>query len=454
MLDGDPFIQLDEQYDLKRVGEPFAWQVVYVLNDSGAGAWKPDLAIWKSPQGRLKGRDAAREEKFAALGADLAPLKNQNFGSKHIAADRPEEKVCDLSVWYPWSEIAEYVGFVDSAGLVPGVDRNKLPFLAVLPVHAGNWRSRPDLFNGSVFTRAGRLELRWPLVVEAHPNSLLHTGEYDPALPFTFGRRQWAFCGGPPQYHDGLFAYRAQQGYVTLDDYKDWVLDWPADPKVTYPRLVFSKADVARIKPTLAEHPAAKVLEKFLYFQEKPDAARQRQLVERLLADPATVPEQQRPMQSPAGQAYHNLHYGGDWLDPLLVTRSIYRQTMMTLWSHDVDELLAAGELTPEQRQHAAEPPGRALLSAGRAGPQSARLDGPSGQPEHADQPLLRAEHRGLAHPGPSAGRRSGCDVSQEYVRYKLAMNTAPGGAWSELISYFVAGYSHQLQAAAVMSRT
>ena len=44
-------------------------------------------------------------------------------------------------------------------------------------------------------------------------------------------------------------------------------------------------------------------------------------------------------------------------------------------------------------------------------------------------------------------------EVSQEYVRYKLAMNTAPGGAWSELISYFVAGYSHQLQASAVMSK-
>lgn len=32
-------------------------------------------------------------------------------------------------------------------------------------------------------------------------------------------------------------------------------------------------------------------------------------------------------------------------------------------------------------------------------------------------------------------------------------MNTAPGGAWSELISYFVAGYSHQLQTSAVMSK-
>ena len=140
----------------------------------------------------------------------------------------------------------------------------------------------------------------WPLVVLPHPNSLLHTGEYDTDLLFTFGRRQWALVLGPPQDHDGLFSFYAKQGYVTLDDYEDWVLDWPADPKVTYPRLVFSKEDVSRIKPMLPQHPAAEVLGKFLYFQDQPDPARREELIQRLFADPATVPENKRPMSSPA----------------------------------------------------------------------------------------------------------------------------------------------------------
>ncbi|MHB9131770.1 MAG: hypothetical protein ACYDBB_11860 [Armatimonadota bacterium] len=451
VLDGDPAIQLDEQYDLKRVGDPFTWQVVYGLSGLGEAPWKPDLVIWKSQ--RVKGHEADGEEKFLNLGVTPDAIKAVGFGSKTLTYDQPETNVCNLAVWYGWSQSVDYIGLVDSATLQPGADRNTLPFLAVIPVHTGNWRSRPDVFNGMVFTRPeGRTELRWPLIVEPHPNTLLHTGEYDPDLPFSFGRRQWALVGGAPQYHDALYTYRVKQGHVTLDDYKDWVLDWPADPKVTYPRLVFTRADVARIKPVLAEHPTAEVLKKFLYFQDTPDPARQQQLVARLFADPETIPAQQRPMQSPAGHAYHDLNYGGDWLDPLLVTRSNFRQTMMTLWSHDVDETLAAGNLTPEQQRTLRSQLAAYcyLLAEPDLNPRGSMVHlGNPNMPINRFFALTIAASLIPDHPMAVDWLR----VSQAYVQYKLAMNTAPEGAWSELISYFMAGYFHQLQAAAVMSK-
>lgn len=352
VTDRDPAVLVDEQFDFKRIGEAYDWQVVYSLTAPGGAEWKPDLVIWKSPQGRLKGRAAELEQRFQTIGVDLGPLRNDSYGSANLSYEDSERKVCQLTAWYPWSTSADYVGFVDSARLTPSAGLSRSPFLAVVPMHAGNWRASHDTFSGMVFTRPeGRVELRWPLVILPHPNSLLHTGEYDLDLPFTFGRRQWALLGGRPQYHDGLFKFYAERGYVTLDDYKDWLLNWPADPKVTYPRLVFSKEDVARIKPMLAEHPAADVIGKFLYFQHEPDAARQRQLIDGVFADPADIPANQRPMRSPAGQFYHNLHFGGDWLEPLLIRRAIYRQTMMTQWSHDVDELLASGSLTDAQQR-------------------------------------------------------------------------------------------------------
>jgi hypothetical protein len=453
ILDGDPAIQMDEQFDLQRVGKAYQWQVVYGLSGPGDAEWSPDLLIWKTSQGRLKGRDAEREEKLAALHGDRRPLRDNNYGSASLTYESAERKICDLTAWYPWSQSADYVGLVDTSKLTPNADSKTLPFVAVIPIHAGNWRSSQDTFAGSLFTRdAGRVEVRWPLVVLPHPNSMLHTGEYDPDLPFTFGRRQWALLGGPSQYHEGLFDYYAHQGYVTLDDYKDWVLDWPADANVSYPRLVFSKEDVERIKPKLAEHPAADVLGKFLYFQDSPDENRKREMLARLFADPASIPQGERPMQSPAAQVYHNLHFGGDWLEPLMITRAIYRQTMMTQWSHDIDELMAAGNLTPEQKRRLRSHLAALcyLLTEPDVNPRGSMVH--LGNP---NMPINRffalAIAASLIPDHPMAAQW--LQVSQDYVRFKLAMNTAPGGGWSELISYYVAGYSHQLQAATVMGK-
>lgn len=66
----------------------------------------------------------------------------------------------------------------------------------------------------------------------------------------------------------------AQEGCVTLDDYKDWVLDWPADPNITYPRLLFGREDVAHLRAEIHKFPAADQFRRFLYVNDT-DARRQ-----------------------------------------------------------------------------------------------------------------------------------------------------------------------------------
>lgn len=97
---------------------------------------------------------------------------------------------------------------------------------------------------------------------------MLHTGEYDPDLPLTFCRRQWALVGRGFQPFEKLWTFRSQEGCVTLDDYKDWVLDWPADSTVTFPRLLFGRAEVEKLKLQLDRLPDGKSFRQYLYVKE------------------------------------------------------------------------------------------------------------------------------------------------------------------------------------------
>ena len=45
-------------------------------------------------------------------------------------------------------------------------------------------------------------------------------------------------------------------------------------------------------------------------------------------------------------------------------------------------------------------------------------------------------------------------DAAAQYIRYKLAINTAPNGTWGELITYYAASAPHLMQTASVLART
>ncbi len=452
VLAGDPAIRIDEQFDLG-VGNGWNQRLVVSLSRGWEdGGWKPDHAYWLTSEGRESGRDEAFEARMAELGF------SQHHQSRRFDYDQPYQKIFDLEVWNPWHRAVHYFGAMRAADLekaailpdaVPTDHRSPItdhrslpiPFLAVVPINAGNWRGNQGSGRMMLFThQADDFNLHWPLIADPHPRSLTHTGEYDPELPLSFVRRQWALVGGPLQYHDRLHAFRAYDGYITLDHYKDWVLDWPAGEDVTYPRLVFGREDVERLADTLDDHPGADILRDHLYFNDNPERARG------LYGSLTGASE----WGGPRGQIAQALGRGGDSGMPWT---SHYRHTQMAGWAGGMDEALASEHLAEEQRQRL-----RADLAA-LCNVLSEPNFNPRGALIHLGNPNMPINRyfaltfaAALIPDHPRANEW--LDVSERYLRYKLAMNVAPGGAWSELISYFGASAPHLMQAAAVLERT
>lgn len=434
MLAGDPAVRIDEQFDMGRVGSMWEYRVMFSL---GTG-WTPDTAFWLGP------RAAGGSEPFAAAvkAAGLTDPFAKYTGAAAIDYGRTFAKIVDVAVRYPWHPNAYYVGLVRTSDITAeNLQAGRVPFLAAIPMHAGNWRGAADETDGMLFSYDCKdVSLNWRLMASPHPNNLLHTGEYDPDQPLTFCRRQWALVGGPFEFHDKLWNFRANEGYIGLDDYKEWILDWPADPKVTYPRLVFGREDVERVRPVLAQEPGADTLKQFLYFNDDPK--RFQQLLQGLTS--------RSEWGGPLGQTLQVLR-GGD--PPVLPWSTHFRQAQMAGWAGKMDELLSSDRLSPEQRATL-----RAYLAAlcyALTEPDA----NPRGCMSHLGNPNMPI-NRFMALPfaaalipdHPAAGEW--LDVSAEYLRYKLAMNVAPGGAWSELITYFGASAPHIMQGALVLERT
>lgn len=447
LVDGEPVVRLDEQMDLKAVRRERDWRVVFPLTDAG-GTFRPDAAWWATPEGRFGKMDEAFEK--AAQAAGFPALVGDQYGSRrHLGSltftvTEPRQVLMSFAAWYPYAPVVYYAGLAETRrlGMNGGTvePRDKIPFAAVVPMHAGNWRGIPESSNGDlVGFPDGRIAVSWPLTVSPHPNSLLHTGEYDPALPYSYLRRQWAFVAGPMQYHDGLLAFRRYEGYVTLDDYKDWVLDWPADATVAYPRLTATAERLAAVKANLDAHPLADGLRPLLSFKDDADTARRQYAA--LASDSEWA--------GPRGQAIHclgrdsNSQRSTGWV-------SGFRESQVAGWVNNADEVLASQHLAPQERARL-----RAWIAAccyALAEPDF----NPRGAMVHLGNPNMPMNRfcgltfaAALIPDHPEA--RRWLEVSRQYLRYKLAMNTAPGGGWSESLTYYMAAASHLMQAAMVL---
>ncbi len=434
---GEMNYYLDEQCDLKTIRAARDWRVVFPLDDAESG-FKPDAAWWASNSGRLGGKDDAFEAAMGKAGYAL-PGNRSHLGSMTFQPPAEKKRLFEMAVWYPYASTAYYAGFTQQAKLT-GSEKDA-PFVGVMPMHAGNWRGMPESANGEIVAYpGGRLAVSWPLVVSPHPNSLLHTGEYDPDLPYTHIRRQWALMTGPLQYQQEMSAIRRYDGYVTLDDYKDWVLDWPADPKVTYPRAIHDKAYVEKWKPMLAEHPMGEQLKGLLYFTDNADRAAS--LFKTLASDGY--------WGAPRGHALRILGRDSDnqgstgWV-------AGFRHSQKAAWTNTADEALSSQHLTPEQRTQV-----RAWIAATCYGLTEPDFN-PRGMMAHLGNPNMPM-NRFFALPMAASlipdhpRAKEWMAVSQKYLRYKLAQNTAPGGGWSELLTYYMAAASHSMQAAMVLN--
>ncbi len=157
-------------------------------------------------------------------------------------------------------------------GLVGGlalVDANSS--LAVIPMHTGNWRRamaltawyRPDTGVAVALPISVR-HITW-YNETSDDISPFSSHEHDQGLSVSYGRREWALtCAAKPE------TLQERAGYLGLDTYKEWVLDWPEKTAPTeYPRAAYTKSDVARLKKSLAQHPDREGLAKFFVFSGK-----------------------------------------------------------------------------------------------------------------------------------------------------------------------------------------
>ena len=443
VLAKDPAVRIDEQMDFGATFPPEeGLRLVMSLSGGAQGGFKPDHVFWCGV--RIPDREPALEDLLKRQGFKVTPYQNPAFGQRKLRYDQTAGRVYDLDAWYPWQPLMHYFGLVDSQALAGNAE---CPFVAVVPQHTGTWRSMhmwfrlpqqsPELHTD----RSGDVAMHWPLRAQPHPNTMLHTGEYDPQLPLTFMRRCWALVGGPMQYHKTLYPLRRSEGFVTLDNYKDWILDWGGSA-VSHPRVVIRREDVARLAARLPSlpAPAPELLGQFLYF--KADPKRQETLFTNLTSPSC--------WSGPYGQARENLLAGGD---PVITWMSSYRQAQMAGWANNMDELLSSPSLDAKQRARL-----RSELAAACYSLTEPDVN-PRGAMVHLGNPNMPM-NRFLALPFIAALipdhplAKQWLDLSAEYLRYKLPMNTAPGGAWGELITYFGASAPHVMQSAAVLGNT
>lgn len=438
LLRESPAARIDEQADLQHTRKKRDRRVVFPLAD-GQG-FAPDAAWWASNSGRLFESEKEFESEVVEAGFGKLGKRRRKYSSRVFATDESKERILPLAVWYPYASTAQYFGLAERKEVAAAEKPGDIPFVGIVPMHAGNWRGMPEGWNGELIGyQGGRVAMQWPLTVGPHPNTLLHTGEYDPELPYTYLRRQWALFGGPMRYLHALNRFRTYEGYITLDDYKDWVMEWESEG--TYPTLVFGPEDVERLRGRLDQHPAAGELKKLLYFNPDPDRR------ERLWKGLSSSSQ----WGSPRGQALVALGRAArSWACPWIQG---FRHSQRAGWTGKADELLSSKDLSVERRRQL-----RAWIAAA-ANALSEPDCNPRGMMSHLGNPNMPINRffgltfaAALIPDHPRA--EQWLSVSRDYMRYKLAMNTAPNDAWSELISYYMSAANHIMQAGMVLDQS
>jgi len=258
--------------------------LMMVLSDG----WQPDTAVWSANRAPAPAQQlrATRTSEFD-VNAWRGPLHGEsgqpaaNPFSLAAVSGAPFElgAVRQIATLWPWQDFgtgAQWYGMFGEAG-DPGS-----PFVGLFTRHAGAWRLTGKHAPRILGTDKGLVLARLPisLPLSGFVSNPFNTGEMDPDLPQTLGRRLWALALGPrPAVREEedpntkaktaktdisrLDGWRDYLGFITLDDYKDWVLNWPATPNVMRPRVFTTPADLARLKANLDRCPGRDVIQNY-----------------------------------------------------------------------------------------------------------------------------------------------------------------------------------------------
>ena len=138
-------------------------------------------------------------------------------------------------------------------------------------------------FSPIVWTKKGEVlvKLRLSINTQGTPMNLFSTALIDPDLPQTLGRRMWMLALGNQPAPDAasefdlarIDALRNYDGFVSLNDYKDWVLNWP-ETDLPRPRVCTTREAVARIKANLDRCPGKEAIKDFYLLTGSEERAR------------------------------------------------------------------------------------------------------------------------------------------------------------------------------------
>jgi hypothetical protein len=239
-------VHISEEFDM---GAALPNENRFVL-ELNAG-WDPKKAVWSSYAKPDRATQLAGKCHFHGVGCWEQALDFSKPGV-HVG----------LSNFQDFGRGATWYGLT-------GPDKTS-PYVGVMSQHSGAWRLSRPAAGDIQWTARKTVELRLPLnpYLQGQPMNPFSTAEIDPDLPPTLGRRHWALVlESRPTKEDGAFdtaphyLYRRYYGSLNLDDYKDFILDWP-DAQKRYPRLLGTPKSIARLKANLDRCPDGEKLKR------------------------------------------------------------------------------------------------------------------------------------------------------------------------------------------------
>ncbi len=412
--DGVPVAHVTEEYDLGEIGEGKD----FLLLEVGAG-WAPSRI-------GLPAGENATQTAFEPLAA-LVQKKSREQGEavKNVSPHAPPPLFRPGRDLILIDRLSPGAAWGPKAGLELRSD-DGADAVSVCPVFPGSWRrsNNPSVWSDPskglfVSLPIGVRLSRWYLDL-TDDQSPFSMHEHDPGLAASYGRRAWALGFG----HVDPVAVRKTLGLVGLDRYKGWILEWPEDRKKAEGRHAFLEPKtVARLKAALDRHPEKDLLATLWTFSGNRDHATAN--ANRFIAS----------FQNPYFKEWETVglpgYYAGYWMH-----QSVFAEDALACPDLPADLRLKARRMLALYSYYYSDPD-RDLRGSG----------------SHEGTPNM-AIGRGLGlglvaavipdHPL----YRPWMERFRDYVRYKLASNTEPGGAWFEPPTYQLYGPTRALTAA------
>lgn len=254
-----PLVHVAEEYDMSAATAGTDC-LVLALNDG----WKPDTALFAA--GRPTG-EKLQQVRNLRVEHDSAVWRE----ALDFAKDREHNRLYPTGDWGPK---AQWYGLFADGGDAAS------PFVGILTEHTGAWRLPDQSLSSFWWLQDGRVLAKLALSIRLNgaPQNPFSTAEIDPALPQTLGRRMWSLVLGPRPLagtakvvQNGketdvavpmcatLDLYRNYYGFISLDSYKDWILEWP-EQELPRPRAAATPATLARLKANLERCPGRAVI--------------------------------------------------------------------------------------------------------------------------------------------------------------------------------------------------